>query len=277
MGAISDLDWLGLERHGEGTWSFELTGPLSRFDGKFYGGTGIAVTTALLEAETERAALWATVQFAGSANVGDRIDCQVEVLASGRRTSQVRMTASVGDRVMLAAIGATGESRTGEVNAQFGTMPDVGSPDDAPPWRPNVPFAVDFERASWLQIAELRDARMPGRPHGLWARLRDRPQTRASLGFLADMVPSAVVQAGTSGRGDEPRQRDAIRSGARNGLDPRRLRPVLHGRWLRPRRRADLVARRHAARDRQPDRDTAVVRLTPMERSSSTDNRADDP
>ena len=108
MSATSDLDWLGLEHHGEGAWSFELTGPLSRFDGKFFGGTGIAVTTALLEAETERAALWATVQFAGSADLGDRIDCEVEVLAHGRRTAQVRMTASVGDRVMLAAIGAAG-------------------------------------------------------------------------------------------------------------------------------------------------------------------------
>ena len=202
MRATSDLDWLGLEHHGQGAWSFELTGPLSRFDGKFYGGTGIAVTTALLEAETERAALWATVQFAGSADVGDRIDCRVEVLASGRRTAQVRMTASVGDRVMLAAIGATGNPRTGELSAQFGTMPDVGSPDDAPPWRPKVPFPVDVERPSWLQVAELRDVRTPSRPHALWARLRDRPQTRASLGFLADMVPSAVVQAsGRAGAG----------------------------------------------------------------------------
>ncbi|MEY2450897.1 MAG: hypothetical protein QOD92_471 [Acidimicrobiaceae bacterium] len=195
MRATTDLDWLGLEHRAEGAWSFELTEPLSRFDGKFYGGTGIAVTTALLEAETERSALWATVQFAGSAQVGDRIDCRVEVLARGRRTTQVRMTASVGDRVMLAAIGATGDPRTGEVNAQFGTMPDVGSPDDASPWRPNVPFPVDFDRPSWLQLAELREVRTAERPHALWARLRDRPQTRASLGFLADMVPSAVVQA----------------------------------------------------------------------------------
>jgi acyl-CoA thioesterase len=202
MRATSDLDWLGLEHHGDGRWSFELTGPLSRFDGKFYGGTGIAVTTALFEAETERAALWATVQFAGSATVGDRIDCHVEVLARGRRTAQVRMTASVDDRVMLAAIGATSEARPDDLSAQFGTMPDVGTPEDAPPWRPNTPFAVDFERPSWLQISELREARVPNRPHLLWARLRDRLQTRASLGFLADMVPSAVVQAaGRAGAG----------------------------------------------------------------------------
>jgi acyl-CoA thioesterase len=202
MHAPSDIEWLGLERDGAGRWSFRLTGPLSRFDGKFYGGTGIALTTALLELETERPALWATVQFVGSADVGDRIDCHVEVLAQGRRTSQVRMTGSVDGRVMLAAIGATGDPRRGDLNAQLGTMPDVGSPDDASHWRPNVPFAIDFDRPSWLQIAELRDVRIPGRPHALWARLRDHPQTRASLGFLADMVPSAVMQAaGRAGGG----------------------------------------------------------------------------
>ncbi len=75
MQNTDDTEWLGLERERPGRWTFELTPPLSRFDGKFYGGTGIAVTTALLEAETERPALWATVQFAGSADVGERLDC----------------------------------------------------------------------------------------------------------------------------------------------------------------------------------------------------------
>ncbi len=179
-----------------------MTPPLSRFDGKFYGGTGIAVTTALFEAETERPALWATVQFAGSADVGDRIDCHVEVLAEGRKTSQVRMTATVGERVMLAAIGAVGAERPDALTAQFGEMPDVAPPDDLPPWRPNVPFPVSMDRPSWLSIAEIREARLPTGRHAIWARMRDRRQTRATLGFLADMVPSGVVAAaGRAGAG----------------------------------------------------------------------------
>ena len=35
-------DWLGMEQIGPGRWGFELTRPLSRFDGKLYGGTGLA-------------------------------------------------------------------------------------------------------------------------------------------------------------------------------------------------------------------------------------------
>jgi hypothetical protein len=58
----SDLAWLGLERQGEGRCSFELTPPLSRMDGKLYGGTGISVAVATMEAETARDTLWTTVQ-----------------------------------------------------------------------------------------------------------------------------------------------------------------------------------------------------------------------
>jgi acyl-CoA thioesterase len=197
-----DIAWLGLERHGEGQWSFELTPPLSRFDGKFYGGTGIAVTTAVMEAETGRDALWATVQFAGTADAGERFECRLETLAAGRRTSQLRMTATVGDRIVLAAIGATGDARTGPLTAQFGSMPDVAPPEDTPLWRPNVPIEIPRDVPSWLSIADIRMSGPPGPGRPLWARMQDIPQTRATLGFLADMVPSAVVSAaGRAGAG----------------------------------------------------------------------------
>src|SRR5437660_11204543 len=124
----SDFAWLGLERRGEGRWSFELTSPLTRHDGKLYGGAGIAASVATIEAETGRDALWTTTQFVGSADMGDRIDCHVEVLARGRRTSQVRVTGTVGDRIVFAALGATGATRDGPVEIQVGTMPDAPGP-----------------------------------------------------------------------------------------------------------------------------------------------------
>jgi acyl-CoA thioesterase len=190
-----DIAWLGLERHDEGRWSFELTPPLTRFDGKLYGGTGIAVTVATLEAESGRAALYATVQFAASADVGDRVDCHVEVLAAGKRTSQLRMTATVNDRVVLAAIGATADDRADAISAQFGTMPDVPRPEDAGEWRPRVPFPIPRDVPSWLTISDLRDAPTGDHRQAMWARMRDMPMTRSALGFLADMVPSAVINA----------------------------------------------------------------------------------
>jgi len=190
-----DIAWLGLERHGDGQWAFELTPPLARFDGKFFGGTGIAVATAMMEAETGRAALWATAQFVGTADVGERFECHVDVLAAGRKTSQLRMTGMVEDRLVLAAIGATGDPRPGPLNVQFGAMPDVPLPDETAEWRPNITIPIPTDVESWLSIVELRGVGAPGVDLAMWARMRDMPQTRATLGFLADMVPSRVVSA----------------------------------------------------------------------------------
>jgi acyl-CoA thioesterase len=189
----SDLAWLGLERHREGRWSFELTSPLTRHDGKLYGGTGIAVMVATMEAETARDSLWTTVQYAGSADIGERIDCHVEVLANGKRTSQVRMTATVGDRIVLAAIGATGQARTGPIEAAMSTMPEVPSPDECDAWGSMRHWHDPDKPTSWLQIAEMRHVEDGG---AIWARMKAAgPQTRATVAFLADMVPSSVVRA----------------------------------------------------------------------------------
>jgi acyl-CoA thioesterase len=158
------------------------------------------------------------VQFAGSADTGDRIDCHVELLARGRRTSQLRMTATVGDRIVLAAIGATGDPPSGALAAQFGAMPDVPPAAECGPWNPRVPFTLPTDVPSWLSVSELREIDSPR--HLLWARMRDMRQTRATLGFLADMVPSAVVRA-------------AGRQGAGTSLDnSMRFGPVPDTEWV---------------------------------------------
>jgi acyl-CoA thioesterase len=189
----SDLAWLGLERHDEGRWSFELTPPLSRMDGKLYGGTGIATTIATLEAETGREALWTTVQFAASAELGERIDCHVEVLATGRRTSQGRVTASVGDRVVFAALGATCAQRESPIDVQVPTMPDVPGPDEgeafAARWHP------EGLQMGWLLLAEMRQVEIGENRFVTWGRMRDLPISRAAISFLADLVPSSVARA----------------------------------------------------------------------------------
>jgi acyl-CoA thioesterase len=194
----SDLGWLGAERRRPGHWTFTVTDPLSRLDGKFYGGTGIAAVTACMEAETGRRALWASVQFAASADVGARMDCEVEVLAGGRRTSQLRVTGSVGDRLVFAAIGATGESRPGPLNAQFGDRPDVAGPEDSSEWGGPIRARSPGQEPGWLAITDIRQAG----PTALWMRMRDQPLTRAVMAFLADVIPNGVVRsAGRQGGG----------------------------------------------------------------------------
>jgi acyl-CoA thioesterase len=194
----SDLAWLGLTHDDAARWSFELIPSLARFDGKLYGGTGIAAMVATMEAETAREALWATVQYAGSADLGERVELHVEELARGKRTSQVRMTATCNGRTVLAAVGATGALKHDEsaIEVTVGSMPDEGGPDDAGEWgpRPEMLERMDVRASSWLAIAEMRQLDS-GR---IWARMRSGLQTRATLAFLADMVPSAVVRA--SGR-----------------------------------------------------------------------------
>ena len=259
-----DTDWLGLAREGEGRWSFELTPELSRFDGKFFGGTGIAVATALLEAETGRHARWCTVQFASTTDTGARIDCDVEVLAAGRRTSQVRITGRVGDSVLFAALGAAAVERPGELAAQFGSMPDVDPPDLTQPWAPRSPVPIDAE-AGWFALADIREAKGGAKMQAIWARLRSRPLTRGALGFLADMVPSAVVRAaGRAGAGTS--LDNTVRYGPEpdRRLDARRLRPLLHRGRVRARRRQAVERDGHTAWRRQPDRIATPVRLTPL-------------
>ena len=199
MPDASDLEWLGLERYGEGRWSFGLTSALTRHDGKLFGGTGIAVMVATMEAETGRDALWTTVQYASSADLGSRVHCRVEVLASGKRTSQVRMTATAGDRVVLAALGATSAARTGPIEAQMPTMPRMPPPGECAAWGHGW-RGHDAERPpSWLQLADMRHV---AEGAAIWARMRSGVHTRATTAFLADMVPSSVARAaGKTGGG----------------------------------------------------------------------------
>jgi acyl-CoA thioesterase len=191
----SDLEWLGLHRVGPGHWTFELTPALSRFDGKFYGGTGIAISTAVMEAESGRPALWTSTQFVASGLTGDRFDCRVEILAEGRRTSQTRVSGWHGDRLVFTALGAAGERRPGLLEAQFGDKPDVPHPESCPPWLPKLPMPrmePTREGMGWLALS---DARMADESGAMWLRLKDRSLTRSSMAFLADMVPSGVVRA----------------------------------------------------------------------------------
>ena len=200
----SDLDWLGVEPRGGGRYELVLRSPLTRFDGKLYGGTGAALVTALLEAETGQDALWTTAQFVGSADLGDVLECRLETLAGGRRTTQARVTVCAGGRVAVVGLGATGDARSGALEAQFGAMPDVDPPERAPRWMPRFPFPVRGERPGWLAITDMREADGETRS-ALWVRMRDvadTTQTRAKVAFLTDIVPSSVVRAaGRTGGG----------------------------------------------------------------------------
>jgi acyl-CoA thioesterase II len=192
-----------LEPIGDDHYGLELTSDLARFDGRLFGGAGLAASVAAMEAATGRGALWTTVQFVGQAEIGDHIDLHTEVLAQGFNTSQARVTGTTGEEIVFVALGSTARRRDDAFGAAFGTMPDVAGPDDSDPWSPAFPLPpTSIERRGPFATAEFRAAKSADGFDTLWARINAGLQNRVTLAYLADFVPSAVLRAaGRAGGG----------------------------------------------------------------------------
>ncbi len=143
------------------------------------------------------------MQFIGSAEIGEHIDCHAEVLAAGYNTSQGRVTATVGDRLIFMALGSTARIGKDGFGAEIGVMPIVPGPDECAAWLPELPFPVEeLERRGPFATSESRIAKRDDGTFLQWARMKDTPQTRLTMAYLADFVPSAVLRAaGRNGGG----------------------------------------------------------------------------
>ncbi|CAN5681646.1 hypothetical protein BH10ACT3_BH10ACT3_15400 [soil metagenome] len=188
-----DRDWLGLVEHEPGRFTLELTEDLIRLDGQLYGGTGLAAAVGAFSATTGRSPLWTTVQFVGTARLGDTLDIDVEQLAKGRSTTQTRLTAWHDGEVVLAALGSSGELRDDVIEADFGTMPDASDPETAPSWDHMVPIDLSGKFGPF-KTAEFRRA-SEGTTAMMWLRMHDMRQTVETIAYLADFVPAGVVRA----------------------------------------------------------------------------------
>ena len=209
---MTDTDFLGLVASDEpGLFHFTVQNHLARQDGNLYGGTAIAVSIAVAEAISERSALWMTTQFVSTAPGGAEVTVRGEVLAPGRRTNQVRVTATdaAGD-VMFVSLGATGHHRVDGLAGSFEHFPEVASPeesvDSGGPFAamlrnagvtdiPRLPADVGFSSVVEFREPEVRSHPDPGPGRMcVWCRRRDRvPLTPAMLAFVADMVPLSVA------------------------------------------------------------------------------------
>lgn len=207
MNRAVDERFLGVEDGGEpGRWSFVIGSHLARFDRRLYGGAAIAVSLAAVERVTGRAAVWTTTQFSSTAPMGARVDVHAEVLAAGRRTSQVRVTATHEGDVVFSALGAAADAKPDGLTGTSERMPTVRPPDGG---RPAFAPTGDHAEVGWHTVAELRTAPIVEHPDSgagrlcLWTRLRDEePWTAARLAFVADMVPVSVARGcGVHGAG----------------------------------------------------------------------------
>src|SRR5262245_52247529 len=169
--------------------SFELTPDLARHDGALYGGTGAAASVMMMEAATQRDAVWVATQFVAQARIGERVDLVAQTLAEGKRIAQVQVVAQVDDRVVFTALGANG------LTGQYDTMPRVTAPEHCAPLQRGLGrselVGLGFSRNLEFREAVL-DEPEP-RAITLWARLTGpgRAFTAAGVAFIADMVPGA--------------------------------------------------------------------------------------
>jgi acyl-CoA thioesterase len=201
----ADLALFGLEVGEAGASSFELTRALSRLDGRLYGGTALGVAIVLGEVTTGRPALWTTVQFvSGKSEVGDRIECRTEVLAHGRRASQVRVRAYVGDREIFCSVGATADHKPEGLAGTFQEMPTVLPPEECALFTfPSalIPEHMRARAKESMRIQEIRIAEPTAGytpPPGeilFWTKAAGCTISPAVLGYLADLVPMSVAKA----------------------------------------------------------------------------------
>ena len=185
---------------------FVLEPALCRRDGALFGGTALAATLASFELASGRPSLWATVQFVASAAMGEEIECRATSVARGRAVDQMQLTASVGDRLVFSAVGATASPRPDGIAGAARTMPAVPPPEACEGFGPGS-AGTDAPEVGHYLVSEFREAPLaaaagPGHV-AMWARVTGEvPTSAAKLGFLADMVPIAVCRSvGVEGAG----------------------------------------------------------------------------
>ena len=208
----TDQEFLGIEAGAdEGRNRFRVRNHLSRLDSRLYGGTAIAVSLAPAEELTGRRPLWMTTQFVSTAPAEAVIDVHTEVLAPGKRTNQVRVTATdATGATMFASLGATGQHREDGLFGTFEHSPVVSSPHESDasggPFVamlrnagitevPPLPTGIGFASVVEFREPEVREHPDPGPGRiCMWVRRVDGvPLTPATAAFIADMVPLSVA------------------------------------------------------------------------------------
>jgi acyl-CoA thioesterase II len=200
----ADRRFLGLALDDGGRAGSALVTPaLMSPRGSLYGGAGIALAIAMMEAATERALVWTTVQFVGRAPEGARLDLQADVAAHGHRTSQARVTAHVDGREIFTAVGSSAGTG-GTLSGDFGVMPIVDPPEESAPigWPgPEAKSRTHFGTTDFREPVARDDRGEHAPPRTtLWARVDGAGATPAMLGYIADLVPVSIRRAlGASG------------------------------------------------------------------------------
>jgi acyl-CoA thioesterase len=193
-----DLELVDLDVDDDGrSGRFTLTKGLVRHDGALYGGTGLCASVMAMEAATGRDVLWATTQFVSSPREGSEVTWTTEVLAEGKRASQVLVRASAEGQVAFVATGSVGIAKDDGLTGQWRSMPEVTPPEESATWGQEL--SIDLRERGWGLHIDLRSAKHTGDGTAhrvMWARRHDgRPFTPAAIAFAADFVPLGIAAA----------------------------------------------------------------------------------
>jgi acyl-CoA thioesterase-2 len=192
--------FLGLEPTGDPLrWRLPVTGAVSTPGRFLYGGCALAAGIVCLEEASGRPTVWASAQYLSYAPTGSEVAWEVVLPATGKRTTQGRAIARVGDTEIITVNAALGSSDF-EFSGTWLEMPDVPPPEECP--RQEIP---DFFADTVLTRVEHRVAKgrmfsnldgTPGEPHSsFWSRLPGQLETSvATLAVIGDYVSGAVSQ-----------------------------------------------------------------------------------
>lgn len=195
------LTFYGLERaDGPRRWRMEVVPGLCSGLGALFGGCGLGAAIEVMEQHTGRPCVWATAQYLSYARPPSVLDLDVTEVVRGRRISQARVVAHVGDEEILTVNAALG-SRPGLPEGQWARRRDVPPHGDSPPrpltahHRGTVSERLEMRLADARTIEELTGTPGTGTA-SLWIRMPELPElSAAGLAIIGDFVPFGIGQA----------------------------------------------------------------------------------
>lgn len=191
--------FLGMEQLGMDRWRLRVTPEVATPGNFLFGGCGLGAALVALEEAAGRPTIWASAQYLSYAPTGSTVEFRAHLAAVGKRVTQGRVVASLGDTEILtvnAACALPGEP----VGGTWVEPPQVPGPEDSPPRVLPVAFTnsildrIEIRVAKGTSLEEIDGT--PGDPEvALWARVPGHlGLSAATLAIFGDYVSGNTSQ-----------------------------------------------------------------------------------
>ena len=185
-------------------WLLPLRKEIMTARGFLYGGAGLAAGIAALEATTGRPLVWATAQYFSFAHMPATLDVNLDIVVSGRATTQARCSIAQGNDEILTMLATLGK-RPAPATGTWAEPPDVRAIGDnreqfVTQSIGTVHEALDMRivhGVSRRQLLKGRAVTDTGGRAAFWLRIPGgaRVPDAADLALVGDTVPAAFATA----------------------------------------------------------------------------------